>query len=204
MLQRPSSRPSKNNILTFLSQLLSVCLFLVSSLISCSASPVPDALQVLLSMIQATPNVAAGDVYLFPGSGENHGMALAEALEIRVRIASEELLRAAFSPEYSVSEQTENHHILQDISDSGACRFSTAASPQEYVVIRCISRADTHEAARLLLHRLNALQKQYRGTDHQALTERGQVIIIGKYVCLVVSPDPDAAIEAARRVITKS
>ncbi len=202
MTKRLLQTSAKNNILIFR---FILCFLLVSSLItmtaSCAPAPQPDTLEIILAVTAASPSLAAGDLYLLPGTAAPNGLAQAEESGLRVRVASPELLSAAFSPEYSKSEQPEIWQLSQGISDGGAFRFGTTASPEEYIVIRCVSRADTGEVARLLLGRLNALQKQYRGTQEQPITEKGQVVVIGKYVLLILASDTEAAIDAARRII---
>ena len=118
-----------------------------------------------------------------------------------MRVASNDLLSAAFSQGDPDREKLDIWQLSQGISDGGALRFGTTASPEEYLVIRCISRADTDEVARLLLRRLDAIRRQHRGTEGERMAERAEVAVIGTYVLLVVAPDVEVAIEAARRVI---
>ena len=169
--------------------------------LACAREVPTDTLEVLLAITKASSGVSAGDVYLLPGTAAATGLAKAEEDGIRVRVASNDLLSAAFSQSNPDREKTDIWQISQEIIDSGALRLGTTASPEEYVVIHCVSRVDTDDVARLLLRRLDAIRKQHRGTQEESTAERGQVLVIGTYVLLIVAPDAEAAMEAARRAI---
>lgn len=192
----------KHKILIFRRFLTFLLALLFLSATACAPAASPDALEVLLSVAKAAQQVSAGDLYLFPDTAAPAGLAKAEAESLRVRLASKELLSAAFLPGGHSNENTDILLALQEISDGVALRLGTTASPEEYVVIRCVDRTKTNDAARLLTYRLNTLQKQYRGTEWQFLTEQGQVVVIGIYVLLIISPRAEAALDAARRVIS--
>ena len=201
MLQSEPSFFYKSKILIFkaFSFLLTIPLLMTTS--ACARKPPADALEVVLAMTKASPGASAGDVYLLPGTDAAAGLTKAEADGIRVRVASNDLLSAAFSQGDPDREKLDIWQLSQGISDGGALRFGTTASPEEYLVIRCVSRADTDEVARLLLRRLDAIRRQHRGTEGERMAERAEVAVIGTYVLLVVAPDVEVAIEAARRVI---
>lgn len=111
----------------------------------------------------------------------------------RIRTASQELLQAAFGK----SKNDPIPQLSQAIVDQGALFFSTVGSPFECMVFHCVSRSDTGTVAELLLERMDALRRQYKGSNEQAAIEKGQVVIVGKYVLLAVGERADSMIDAA-------
>jgi hypothetical protein len=174
--------------------------FLVLPLFSgCAQQPQADTLEVLNAMLAAaTP--PASDVYLLPRVNDT------DIPEGNVRIADAALLLAAFgSDEFEVghAESEQIWELSPFVTEEGAMCFPTAASPCEYIVLRCISRSDTDAVAALLLQRLDALRREYQGSDVQQLVENGRVIVIEKYVLLIVSDNPQRDLSAARQAIRK-
>lgn len=146
----------------------------------------------------ATP--PASDVYLLPRVNT------ADIPGGNVRTADAALLLAAFGNDELGTNQDAVEQIWElspFVTEEGAMCFPTADSPCEYIVLRCISRSDTDAVAALLLQRLDALRREYQGSDVQQLVERGRVIVIEKYVLLIVSDDPQRDLVVARRVIKK-
>lgn len=201
MSKSKSSTFCKSKILIFKVFLFLLTITLLMATLACAREVPTDTLEVLLAMTKASSGVSAGDVYLLPGTAAATGLAKAEEDGIRVRVASNDLLSAAFSQSNPDRKKTDIWQISQEITDGGALRLGTTASPEEYVVIHCVSRVDTDEIARLLLRRLDAIRNQHRGTEGESMAERGEVTIIGKYVLLTVAPDVEAAMEAARLAI---
>ena len=66
------------------------------------------------------------------------------------------------------------------------------------MVFRCVSRSDTDLVAKLLLQRLDALRRQYRDTEQQAVVENARIVILGKYVIFAAVSNAEDAIEAAK------
>jgi hypothetical protein len=192
-------RKQKTNIFIF------ITLFLISNILplsSCAAKKTPVAVEIIIAMTDASPDTAAGDLYLLPKARSFLELGQAEKRELRVRLASDELLSAAFSASFSNGENSEINQIKQGILDDGALYFSTSASPEQYAVLHCVNRTDTQRIALLLEGRLQTLRKQYRGTEWERMVESGQVVVIKKFVCLIVSPNAEAALNAAGKIIS--
>jgi hypothetical protein len=165
----------------------------------CAPRQPTGTLEVLNAMLAAaTP--PASDVYLLPRANT------ADIPEGNVRIADAALLLAAFGNDESGISQDASKQIWElspFVTEEGVMCFPTAASPSEYIVLRCISRSDTDAVAALLLQRLDALRREYQGSDVQQLVENGRVVVIEKYVLLIVSDDPQRDLIAARQAIRK-
>ena len=82
--------------------------------------------------------------------------------------------------------------------------FSALAEPCELMVFRCVSRSDTDLVAKLLLQRLDALRRQYRDTEQQAVVENARIVILGKYVIFAAVSNAEDAIEAAKATAKQS
>ena len=137
----------------------------------------------------------AGDIYVLTDEDVSKQAATA----YRIRKASPDLLRAAFGK----GKEDPISPLLQEIVDGGALFLSTAGPPFECMVFHCISHSDTGAVAKLLLERKETLRQQYKGSDEQAIIEKGQIVIIGKYVLFATGGAFDTMIEAAYRSISK-
>jgi hypothetical protein len=155
----------------------------------------------MLAMTDASTDTAAGDFYLLPGAHSLIDTGRTEERKICARCASRELLSATFSGTHSNGENANIDQLLQGILDDGALYLSTTASPEQYVVLRCISRGDTTDVALLLEGRLETLRRQYRYTEWEQMTESAQILIIKKYILLIVSPHSESAAKAAENII---
>ena len=189
----------KNNIFIFIIFLL---LSFILSLSSCEAEKAATAIEVITAVTDASPDTAAGDLYLLPNARSFLELGQAEERHLCVRVASDDLLFAAFPGVFSSKENFEVDQKAQEIIDDGALYFSISASPEQYAVLHCTSRTDTQRIALLLEKRLQVLRKQYHGTEWEEMVESGQVVVIKKYVCLIVSPNVQAALNAAEKIIT--
>ena len=171
------------------------------SLCACVQSHGTTALSVVTSMTAAEPGCPAGDVYLLADSLSLQQLTAEDFSPTTLRVADDSVLRAAFgSVGNSLGEGL--WQCSSQTVDDGALRFATASSPCEWIVFHCVSRSDTTAVADLFLHRLELLRRQYRGTDDEVLLAHAQVVVMGKYVLLVVSNDPEGALEAARRALS--
>ena len=79
--------------------------------------------------------------------------------------------------------------------------LSTAQHPCEFAVFRVRARSDTDDVAAMCLSRLDALRIHYKNTQYASYTQNARVVVIGKYVLLLISSDPDHALRAAQRVL---
>ena len=166
--------------------LLFLCLAL---LCGCSHNPSEHALSLVLTLTANEPNCPAGEVYLIPHAASLYALPEQEKDTPTIRIAPKDVLSAAFGR----SATSDIWELSEALIDDGALRFSTTASPCEFIVLRCINRSDTDELAALLLQRLELLRQQYRATEYEALVARARVTVIGKYVVLAVCTDPESA-----------
>ena len=181
-----------------LAALLLCFLICLPTLCACERQNRATALSVVASMTAAEPSCPAGDVYLLADSLSLQQLSSScEQPSAPLRVADDSLLSAAFG-----GSANELWQCAPQTVDDGALRFATAASPCEWIVFHCISRSDTTAVADLFLHRLELLRRQYRGSDDEALLAHAQVVVMGKYVLLIVSSDPEGAIEAAKQAIS--
>jgi hypothetical protein len=79
--------------------------------------------------------------------------------------------------------------------------LSTAQHPCEFAVFRCYARSDTDDVAAMCLSRLDTLRIHYKNTQYASYTQNARVVVIGKYVLLLISSDPEHALGAAKRVL---
>ncbi len=180
---------------------LLLCFFIcLPALCACGRHNGTTALSVVTAMTAADPSCPAGDIYLLADGTSLQQLSASSQESNTLRIADSSLLYAAFGS--GASNTSDLWECSPQMVDDGALRLATAASPCEWIVFHCISRSDTAAVAELFLRRLELLRRQYRGSDDEALLARAQVVIIGKYVLLIVSNDPQGAIEAAKHAIS--
>ena len=181
--------------------LLVVFILFASCVVGCKSPAKASAYDVLSAMIAAAPSaIPAGDVYVLSADVASGTLVPTNASGPPPwRVADDSLLLAAFGRDGS-GENGGISELSQDIVDSGAIFFSTAAQPCELMVFRCVSRSDTDLVAELLLRRLDILRRQYRDTEQQSIVENARVVILGKYVILAVASNVEDAIEAAKAI----
>ncbi len=76
-----------------------------------------------------------------------------------------------------------------------------AKTPYELAVFRCSDARGTATAAAICRARLDAICCAWQGSEWAGELEDSVVAVEGEYVLLVVAPDTDAVLEAARRAI---
>ena len=177
---------------------LTLCFALCLCIGGCGANDKATAHALVLAAAETERALPAGDIYLLPDSLSLRALNADALSSTAVREADAPMLSAAFG----AGGGKQLPDALNGTVDDGAMRFSTAASPCEFIVLHCISRADTAAVASLLHGRLDILRRQYRGTDHEALLERAEVVVLGKYVLLLICNDSEAAVAAVRRKIS--
>ena len=180
--------------------LVTVCLFLCVPLCSCGQRDKASALDVVLAMADAQADCPAGDVYVLPDSYSLQVINREYGTEQRIRLTDDALIRAALGR--TSSADGEVWECSPALVDDGALRLSTADSPCEFIVLRCISRSHTSKVADLLLHRLELLRREYRATDFEHILAHAQVVIMEKYVMLAVCTSPDHCISVAKRALS--
>ena len=182
----------------FLCPLLCLLLCLCPFLAGCVARGDATAHSLVLAAISAEQALPAGDIYLLSDSASLRALSTADTGQLPVRISDTALLSDAFGSGGGLSLPA----ALDGMVDDGAMRFSTAASPSEFIVFHCISHAATETVATLLHDRLDILRREYRGSDHEGMLAHAQVVVMGKYVALLVCNDPETAVVAMRRKIS--
>ncbi len=88
------------------------------------------------------------------------------------------------------------------INDAAIC-LSVSPTPLEFAVFRCSDMRGTATAAKLCRTRLEMVRGAWKDTAYAALTAEGVVTVEGSYVFLIIAPNPDRALRAARAAIRK-
>ena len=140
-----------------------------------------SAAEVLDAMIGAEIGLPAGQVYLASAPKESEAYLAPD-------------LMAAL---YGEGELPWQLSLLEDYG----LFLSTAQHPCEFAVFRVRARSDTDDVAAMCLSRLDALRIHYKNTQYASYTQNARVVVIGKYVLLLISSDPDHALSAAQRVL---
>ena len=139
------------------------------------------AAQVLDALVKAEIGLPAGQIYL------------SAAPEDDASYLSPDLVAAL----YGEGELPWQLSLLEDYG----LFLSTAQHPCEFAVFRVRARSDTDDIASMCLSRLDALRIHYKDTQYAPYTQNARVVVIGKYVLLLISSDPDHALRAAQRVL---
>ena len=139
------------------------------------------AAQVLDALVKAEIGLPAGQIYL------------SAAPEDDASYLSPDLVAAL----YGEGELPWQLSLLEDYG----LFLSTAQHPCEFAVFRVRARSDTDNVAAMCLSRLDALRIHYKDTQYASYTQSARVVVIGKYVLLLISSDPDHALRAAQRVL---
>ena len=139
------------------------------------------AAQVLDALVAAEIGLPAGQIYLSAASEDD------------TSYLSPDLVAAL----YGEGELPWQLSLLEDYG----LFLSTAQHPCEFAVFRTRARSDTDNVAAMCLSRLDALRIHYKDTQYASYTQSARVVVIGKYVLLLISSDPDHALRAAQRVL---
>ena len=153
-------------------------------LISCSRRPPASAESVLDSM-RGAMGEDANSVVRMRGASPNSPMYLTDSL-----------LSALYgSAARGWLDAEEGDTPL--INDAALC-LSASKKPYELAVFRCSDARGTATAAATCRARLAAIRRAWRGSEWVNELENSVVAVEGEYVLLVVAPDVDAVLEAAR------
>lgn len=170
-----------------------VMLFLVATLFcltSCAPSKPPAAAgDVAQAMLDAVRNAPAGSLRTRTADPDG-----AEYL-------SSALLSALFGPACRDWLEPEEGEV--PLIGDAAVFLPTALHPGELAVFRCTRQDGTVSAAAVCESRLVALRSAWADSEYAGLLGRATVRVEDCYVFLIVADDPDAVLEAARRVIQK-
>lgn len=162
-------------------RLICVCVVLLLCLTACASHEETPAGAILSAMLSCEEGCPAGEIYTRSAEEGEEGYlseSLCSALYGDGRIPAE----WALVSDYAI--------------------FLTAAEhPFELAVFRCNSSDGTEEVAELCARRLAVLRNYWRGSDCEAYTSGGRVVILGNYVLMLVSSNAEAALEEARTAI---
>ncbi len=86
------------------------------------------------------------------------------------------------------------------INDAAIC-LSVTPAPLELAVFRCSDTRGTATAAKLCRARLETIRAAWKGTEYEAMAAEGVVTVEGSYVFLVIAPNPDRTLRAARAAV---
>jgi len=85
--------------------------------------------------------------------------------------------------------------------NDAALFLSVAQIPFELAVFRCSDARGAATAAAICRARLDTIRRAWQGSQWTGELENAVVVVEGEFVLLVVAPDPDVVLEAARRTI---
>ena len=158
-----------------------VCLLILPLLLCACARTDAAPEQILSALLDAEVSLPAGQVYLASAPKESDAY------------LAPDLMAALYG-------EGEPPWQLSLVEDYGIF-LSTAQHPCEFAVFRTYARSDTDDLAALCCARLDALRIHYKDTPYAAYLQEARVVVIGKYVLLLISSDPDHALRAAQRVL---
>ena len=162
-----------------------VCLLILPLLLCACARTDASPEQILSALLDAEIGLPAGQVYL------------ASAPQDCEAYLAPDLMAALYG-------EGEPPWQLALVEDYGIF-LSTAQHPCEFAVFRTYARSDTDDVAAMCCARLDALRIHYKNTQYAAqyahYVQDARVVVIGKYVLLLISSDPDHALRAAERVL---
>ena len=173
-----------------------LCVLTVCLLSGCSpshAAPPIDSHQIVTAMCAAESALPVGTIRsrgAYPSNATSH--------------LSDALLSALYGVDCLSLFGTVEHAdgtLSSPLVDDAAVFLASAQHPCELAVFRCTDGAGALVAAKQCNQRLDAIRQAWRGTDEEVYTGRGCVEIVGNYVLLVVSSDPEAVIEVAKTAI---
>lgn len=160
-------------------------------------APPPAAVEVLAGMQSAVLSLPSGVVYARTYPADHPSYLTGTLLSALYGEAARGIAEAGTDSGTgdSTAEQT-----VPPVNDA-ALFLPLAMHPCELAVFRCSDARATATAAGLCRARLDEIRNAWEGTEWAALTERGCVAVEGSFVLLVVADDPQAVLDAARRVI---
>ncbi len=82
-----------------------------------------------------------------------------------------------------------------------AIYLSASGHPFELAVFRCDMSDGTEEVSELCARRLAVLRNHFRGSDYEAYTSGGRVVILGSCVLMIVSSDAEISLSEARDAV---
>lgn len=106
-----------------------------------------------------------------------------------------EAARGLFQPDTAAEGES-----VPPIGDA-ALFLSISPYPCELAVFRCSDLRSAATVAGLCYGRLDAVAQGYRGSEWEAIAQKGRVAVEGCYVLLAVAEDPDEILTRAKRLL---
>ena len=106
-----------------------------------------------------------------------------------------EAARGLFQPDTAADGEP-----VPPIGDA-ALFLSISPYPCELAVFRCSDLRSASTVAGLCRTRLDMVERGYRGSEWEAVAQKGKVSVDGCYVLLAVAEDPDAVLASAKRLL---
>ena len=172
--------------------LLCALLFL-SCLSSCGKVSAPASASAVMTAACADPDVAGRDV------PDTCAIYTRDAARENADYLSDTLFSALFG-EAARGLLSGSDTAPAAINDAAVC-ISVYPTPFEIAVLRLSDVRGTATAAGLCRARLDAVQNAWRDTEHKATADAGVVTVEGSYVLLVIAPNPERVLRAARAAI---
>lgn len=160
----------------------------------CGRTPPPPARDVLEAMCAAAGTMPVGEVYDRASDPAGKGY------------LSDVLFAALYGPAArgrlgGTESDAPDEPAAPAMIPDAAVFLSSRQHPAELAVLRCADADGALTAASLCRLRLDSLRDEWQGTDCALWVDRADVTVEGCYVLMAVVPDPEAAFDAARRVI---
>ena len=148
---------------------------------SCSPKETLTAHEAITALCGASSALPSGRLYL---------------RDYDVASSSHQLTDPLLSDLFGAGKLPPEMDLVQD-----AALYLAYAEPFEYAVFCCKSRDDTSRVALLCQQRIDRLRHPYATVADMPLSLQNAVVSVrGRWVVLCMSPDPDTAIRAFRRL----
>lgn len=171
----------KKTLRFFRAAVLPLVLIFCLTLVSCGARGSVQAGAVLSAMLACEEHLPAGNIYHY-GAEEGEAGYLSESLCVAL---------------YGDGDVPAEWEFVSDF----AIYLSASEHPFEVAVFRCDLGDGTEEVSELCTRRLAVLRNHFRGSDYEAYTSGGRVVILGSYVLMIVSSDAEISLSEARDAV---
>ena len=168
-------------------------LFCPTTLAGCGKVSAPASASAVLSAVCADPDVTGRDV------PDTCAIYTRDAACESADYLSDTLFSALFG-EAARGLLSGSDTAPAAINDAAVC-ISVSPTPFEIAVLRLSDVRGTATAAGVCRTRLDTVQNAWRGTEQEAVANAGVVTVEGSYVLLVIAPNPERVLRAARAAI---
>lgn len=183
---------------------LTVILTLALLLVSCGEETPPPSADTVLSAMQASMTETAqtlpdGLTYT-RATPEGYPTYLSDTLFSALYGEAARGLLTADETAGGTADEASDGGSVPPVNDA-AIFLSVAPYPCELAVFRCSDTRTAATVAGICRARLDTVSRGYKGGEWEAVAQGGRVVVEGCFVLLAVAEDPEAVLEAARRVI---